>query len=143
MTARSFAFALASALTLAVPATAQEYAELAGGFGPSTYDVTVYAGGDIDASSIGARCVGMVGETPQMTLSFTGYGGPLIISAFSEADTSLAVQAPDGLWYCNDDTNGLNPRVNWNSADTGTYRIHVGAVGASAQGVPLVLSIEE
>ena len=85
----------------------------------------------------------MVGETSQMTLSFTGYGGPLMISAFSEAAASLVVQAPDGLWCCNDDTNGLDPRVNWNSADTGTYRIHVGAVRDSAQAVPLVLPIEE
>jgi len=130
-------------MAVASPAAAQEYVELTGGFGPDSHNVTAYAGGDIDASSIAGSCVGMVGETPQVTLYFTAYGGPLIISAYSEADTSLVVQAPDGRWYCNDDTEGLNPRVNWNSARSGEYRIHIGAVSPSADGVPVVVAFME
>ena len=133
----------AAALCLGSPATAQEYVQLTGGFGPESHNVTAYAGGDIDGSSIASTCAGMVGETPQVTLAFTAYGGPLIISAYSEMDTSLVVQAPNGRWYCNDDTEGLNPRVNWNTAQNGTYRIHVGAVSDSAQGVPVVVAFME
>lgn len=139
----NMACAAAVSLCLGGPAAAQEYVELTGGFGPESHNVTVYAGGDIDGSSIASTCAGMVGETPQVTLSFTAYGGPLIISAYSEMDTSLVVQAPNGRWYCNDDTEGLNPRVNWNTAQSGTYRVHVGAVSDSAQGVPVVVAFME
>jgi hypothetical protein len=140
MIIRSFAVA---ALLFAGPASAQEYVELTGGFGPESYNVTVYAGGGIDASTIANGCVGMVGESDSVTLSFTAYGGPLVISAYSEADTSLVVNGPDGRWYCNDDTEGLNPRVNWNSAQSGVYNIRVGAVSSSAQDVPVVVAIME
>jgi hypothetical protein len=122
---------------------AQEYVELTGGFGPDSYNVTAYAGGDIDASGIAGGCVGMVGESDQVTLSFTAYGGPLIITAYSEADTSLVVNAPDGRWYCNDDTDGLNPQVRWNRAQSGVYNIRVGAVSSNAQGVPVAVAIME
>jgi hypothetical protein len=140
MIIRSLAFA---ALLFAGPASAQEYVELTGGFGPESHNVTVYAGGGIDASTIANGCVGMVGESDSVTLSFTAYGGPLVISAYSEADTSLVVNGPDGRWYCNDDTEGLNPRVNWNSAQSGVYNIRVGAVSSSAQDVPVVVAIME
>lgn len=126
------ALLVCAVVALAVPAAAQEYVELTGGFGPSSHDTTAYAGGDIDASSIAGGCVGMVGEDDQITLSFTAYGGPLIISAYGESDTSLVVNAPDGRWYCNDDTNGLNPALIWNNAPSGTYNIWVGAVGDPA-----------
>ena len=145
MTARSAALAGLSALVLvvALPASAQEFVELTGGFGPDSHNVTAYAGGDIDAASIAGGCVGMVGEGDQVTLSFTAYGGPLIITAYSEADTSLVVNGPDGRWYCNDDTDGLNPQVRWNTARSGVYNIRVGAVSGSAQGVPVVVAFME
>lgn len=130
-------------VALAVPASAQEYVELTGGFGPSSYDTNAYAGGDIDASSIAGGCVGMVGEGDQITLSFTAYGGPLIISAYGESDISLVVNAPDGRWYCNDDTNGLNPQVRWNTAQSGVYNIRIGAVSSNADGMPVMVSFEE
>lgn len=139
-------FSALAALCLAAvanPASAQEYVELTGGFGPDSYNVTVYAGGDTDASSIAGGCAGMVSDSDQVTLSFTGYGGPLTITAYSEADTSLVVNGPDGRWYCNDDTNGLNPQVHWNTAQSGVYNIRVGAVGGNAQGVPVVVAIME
>ena len=143
MTSRILALSALCAAALASPASAQEYVELTGGFGPESHNVTAYAGGDIDASTIAGGCVGMVGETDQVTLSFTAYGGPLIITAYSEADTSLVVNGPDGRWYCNDDTEGLNPQVRWNRAQSGVYNIHVGAVSSSADGVPVVVAFME
>ncbi len=143
MMKRSLALVAACAIPWAAPASAQEYVELTGGFGPDSYNVTAYAGGDVDASTIAGGCVGMVGESDSVTLSFTAYGGPLVITAYSEADTSLVVNGPDGRWYCNDDTEGLNPRVNWNTAQSGVYNIRVGAVSGSAQGVPVVVAIME
>jgi len=85
----------------------------------------------------------MVSDVAQLNFQYDGYGGPLVISGWGDEDISLAVNAPDGRWYCNDDTNGLNPRVNWNSAQNGIYNVYVGAVSSSAQGLPVTVSISE
>ena len=131
----------ACVLTAAAPASAQEYLELSGGFG--SYQLVVYAGGGMDASRLATTCVGMVSDVGQLSFEYDGYGGPLVIHGWGDEDISLAVQAPDGRWYCNDDTDGLNPRVNWNSAQNGYYSVYVGAVSSSAQGLPVTISISE
>lgn len=131
----------ACSVTGAATAYAQEYLELTGGFG--SYDLVVYAGGGLEASSFANTCVGMVSEVAQLNFEYDGSGGPLVISGWGDEDISLAVNGPDGRWYCNDDTNGLNPRVNWNSARNGIYNVYVGAVSSSAQGLPVTISISE
>lgn len=141
MIKRCLALIAACSMTGAAPATAQEYLELSGGFG--SYELVVYAGGGLAASSLANTCVGMVSDVPQLSFQYDSYGGPLVIHGWGDEDISLAVQAPDGLWYCNDDTNGLNPRVNWNSARSGYYSVYVGAVSSSAQGLPVTVSISE
>ena len=48
----------------------------------------------------------------------------------SSADTTLVVRAPNGLWYCDDDSGqGLNPSVRFNTPMSGLYDIWVGTYG--------------
>ena len=132
MIIRSLAVA---ALLFAGPVSAQESASLRADGGANEFQITVYAGGDIDARGIEDGCVGMVGETPQLALTFTAPPGQtLIVQATSPGDVSLAVNGPNGRWYCNDDTMGLNPQVLIPGAASGRYNIHLGAVSADDQG---------
>jgi hypothetical protein len=96
--------------------------------------VDVRAGGAFDGSRIGATCsVGLITEQPSLVLRYAAGGLPLNISVGSQADTTLIVRAPDGSWHCNDDAEGYNPRVSWESPASGTYLIWVGRLGAPGQ----------
>ncbi|MGH6951549.1 MAG: hypothetical protein ACREH4_11780 [Vitreimonas sp.] len=93
----------------------------------------VRAGGAYDAASrIAANCRGYITSQPSFTLRYTAGGLPLNIGASSQMDTTIVVRAPDGSWHCNDDDNGFNPRVSWESPASGEYQIWVGRYG----GVP-------
>lgn len=101
---------------------------LSTGFTPDPYQVSVTAGGTIDASHLGAPCRGSVARAPDAQLTFTTDGHlPLYIISNSDSDTTLVVNGPDGLWYCDDDSNGgVNPQVTWNTPRSGTYDVWVG-----------------
>ncbi|MEN0653967.1 MULTISPECIES: peptidase S1 [Hyphobacterium] len=102
------------------------------GFAPDPYRVNVLSGGPINAStSIGGSCRGYIANAPDFDLYFTaGSSLPLIISVSSNADTTLVVRAPNGLWYCDDDSGqGLNPSVRFNTPMSGLYDIWVGTYG--------------
>jgi hypothetical protein len=134
-------------------AAAQDYSlnpnygvvNLNGGFSPDPYVVNVQSGGSIDtAQSIGGACRGFVSNAPDVRLNFTPGSLPLILSVAASADTTLVVNAPDGSWYCDDDTgtNGLNPMVRFNQPRQGQYDIWIGTYGnASLQ--PAQLNISE
>jgi hypothetical protein len=100
------------------------------GFLPDPRVVPVRAGGSIDASdSIGGQCRGFITNRPSIRVWYTaGDTYPLIISANSQADTTLAINAPDGRWYCDDDSgNGpLNPSVRFRRPMSGRYEVFVG-----------------
>ena len=68
----------------------------------------------------------------------------MIISAASNADTTLVVNGPDGSWYCDDDggNSGANPMVRLNSPRSGRYEIWVGTY-ANASLQPARLHISE
>jgi hypothetical protein len=103
----------------------------------------VTAGGTADASSVSSACVGMIANRADFTLRYREAGElPLIFSATSDADTTLAIRAPDGRWYCDDDSGGnLNPLVRFDSPRNGRYQIWVGTYGADP--APAVLHISE
>ena len=104
--------------------------------------VDVRAGGAFDGSRIGAACsVGLITEQPSLVLRYTAGALPLNISVGSQADTTLIVRAPDGSWHCNDDAEGYNPRVSWESPASGAYLIWVGRLGAPSQFDTGVLSM--
>jgi hypothetical protein len=114
--------------------------------------VELEAGGPIDAATanLGEGCLGTIADAPDYRLQFTAGMLPLVFSVTSAADTTLLVNAPDGTWHCNDDTNELNPEVVFDAPQTGQYDIWVGtyvagevppatltiAEGATAGGVP-------
>lgn len=130
-----FATAAAALVAFASGAYAQDasltatYGEytLSTGFQPDPYQVSVTAGGTIDASHLGSPCRGSVARAPDAQLTFTAGSLPLYIVVNSTVDTTLVVNGPDGLWYCDDDSNGgVNPQVTWNSPRSGVYDVWVG-----------------
>jgi hypothetical protein len=144
--------AVAAALCVSLPAQAQvntgqsgAYGQvtLTSGFEPDPHSVTLTAGGDVEASSVDADCVGMIARRADFTLRYREAGElPLIISASSEADATLAIRAPDGQWHCDDDSGGgLNPQVRFEAPRNGRYQIWVGTF--SEEPAPAVLHISE
>lgn len=130
------ALSVLSAFGAAAPAYAQDFsaspnygnATLRTGFTPDPRTWSIQAGGDIDASrTIGGSCVGYISNSPDLRVNYTAGSLPLIISAVSRADTTLVVNAPNGRWYCDDDSaGGVNPRVRFNSPQSGSYEIWLG-----------------
>lgn len=148
---RKFVAASCLALAIATPAAAQDMGanpsygtvELNAGFTPDPYQVNVSAGGNTDASNIGSPCTGMIANAPDIRLVYSSGSLPLIISANSDFDTTLVVHAPDGLWYCDDDTGeGVNPSVRFNKPMRGRYEIWVGTYSGTDYR-PAVVDISE
>ncbi len=119
---------------------------LTSGFQPDPHNVSVVSGGTINvASTIGGACTGFVSNAPDFDLTYTAgsVGLPLIISVMANSDTTLVVNAPDGTWFCDDDSGeGLNPRVTFTKPTSGLYDIWVGTVG-SASNIAATLTISE
>lgn len=115
---------------------------LSTGFQPDPYQVSVTAGGTIDASHLGSPCRGSVARAPDVQLTFTAGTLPLYLVVNADSDTTLVVNGPDGLWYCDDDSNGgVNPQVTWNSPRSGVYDIWVGTYSGGT--TPATLSFTE
>ncbi|MEO5707662.1 MAG: hypothetical protein ABIT10_05670 [Alteraurantiacibacter sp.] len=146
----TFAFA-AAALAAALPAAAQdlsarptyEAVTLNSGFANDPYNVSVQSGGSIDSSGIGSPCTGFIASAPDVRLNYQSGSLPLYLSTTSDADTTLIVNAPDGQWYCDDDTGeGLNPLVVFAKPQSGQYDIWIGTY-ASADFRAATLHISE
>lgn len=151
---RTFAAAAALAL-MASPAYAQSLNTGANGsFGqvqlrsptaPDPYNVTVSAGGTIEATRADDDCnAGYIAQRASFTLRYTAGSLPLYIGATSaDADTTIAVRAPDGQWYCNDDSNGLDPMVSWETPRSGRYQIWVGRFATEGETAAATLYVSE
>lgn len=110
------------------------------GFTPQPIAVSVTSGGSIDAATLGGSCAGMVASAPNYAFTYTAGMPLLFMRVRSQGDTTLVVRNPNGAWGCSDDYNGLNPALRWDSPQSGTYHIWVGAIGAPA---PATLYITE
>ncbi len=98
------------------------------GFAEDPNQTTLFAGGENDASSLGDGCLGFIATAPDVDFYYTaGDIFPLNIYVTSDTDTTLAVNLPDGTWVCNDDSEGLNPLLNFESPESGLYNIYVGS----------------
>lgn len=137
---KKFTVAAAALATIAGPAVAQdinadpiyETVNLSGGFPDDPYVVNLSSGGTNDASDLGSSCRGFIATSPDVRLNFSAGSLPLIISVDSRADTTLVINAPDGRWYCDDDSGeGLNPSIQFTDAMTGRYEIWVGTYGGN------------
>jgi hypothetical protein len=130
----------AAVLAAGAPALAQDASldpvfgsvNLRAGFTPDPRSVDIVAGGTEDASKLGGACVGMVGEAPDYRLTYSAGGLPLNIWVYSDVDTTLVVNDPNGNWNCNDDGaggNGVNPGLRWANPPSGVYDIWIGRFG--------------
>ena len=108
------------------------------GFTPDPIRVSIYSGGSIDASHLGGACVGMIARAPDYEFTYTAGSFPLSFGVVSNGDTSLVINGPDGRWYCNDDSQGLNPILTWGRPASGSYDVWVGAVGEAASSTLLI-----
>jgi hypothetical protein len=140
---RSLTIATSALLAaVAVPASAQDTnadpnygtVTLRSGFTPDPRVVPLQAGGDIAASEAGSSCAGFITDAPDVRLVYSAGSLPLIISVDSGEDTTLVVNAPDGRFYCDDDSGvrGMNPMVRFNNPRSGRYEIWVGTYRAGA-----------
>jgi hypothetical protein len=131
--------ASASAQDISADATYSTFA-LESGFMPDPHDIALAAGGGTEVTQAG--CAGFVADAPDAELTFTAGELPLNIYVTSEGDTTLVINAPDGSWHCNDDSNGFNPAVSFNPAISGVYDIWVGTYDSGSL-PPAVLHITE
>jgi len=99
--------------------------------GPQRFDMSITAGGDIDADDLGRDCAGDISDAPSLRLRYGSGGDTLRIIATSNTDTSLVIQTPAGDWLCNDDAmGGLDPIISLSSPAAGDYAIWVGRVSS-------------
>lgn len=113
--------------------------ELETGFAEDPNQTPLLAGGPNELSSdLAPGCVGFVASAPDVDLIYSAgrrgrlglhltERGPLNIYVTSEADTTLAVNLPDGTWACSDDSEGFNPALSFESPQSGLYNIFVGS----------------
>lgn len=120
---------------------------LSGGFTPDPYTVDVIAGGSNQASNLDSSCSGYVSANPSYRLNFSPGSLGLGIYTLSDIDTTIAIQAPNGNWFCNDDNsnleNSLNSGYYFASPASGNYDIYVGAYSESSVGQSATLAISE
>ena len=100
------------------------------GFIPDPYTRNVVSGGTVDASNLGGSCVGYIADDPDVRLKYEALSGgnSLYVSVNSGQDTTLVINAPNGRWYCDDDSgSGTDPMIAFNPAQSGDYEIWIGS----------------
>jgi hypothetical protein len=112
---------------------------LASGFSPDPHELPIVAGGSIDVSlALGGLCqgpaMGYAAAAPDYRLNYTAGQYPLrIFFAGGGEDTTLAVNAPDGNWYCSDDeADTLDGMVIFDTPSSGQYDIWIGTFAQGA-----------
>lgn len=123
---------------------------LESGFVPDPFVADIQAGGSVEAyqaidESLVADgyCAGNFTREPTYELTYEAGSFPLFIGAESNADTTLAINGPDGSWFCDDDGGeGLNALVEFNNPASGVYDIYVGTF-SSGQTSSAALVISE
>jgi hypothetical protein len=101
------------------------------------------SGGTEPASRLGVAldgtpCVGNLSESPDHTLVVESTV-EATLAVLSDADTTLVVQGPGGL-YCNDDFEGLNPGLRA-SLTPGTWSVYVGNFSLEEGPTPYTLTV--
>lgn len=111
---------------------------LAPGFPTDPASLNGVAGGPLDARMLGntptGPCTGQIAQTPDHTLTLQGNFNYLAVGVVSQVDTTLVIEAPNGMLLCSDDVLGLNPAIE-GSWPAGTYNVYVGTFGGNAEHV--------
>ena len=102
------------------------------GFPLDPFLVTAQGGGPVAASTLAKDCIGYVPAKPTVTVDYKGKADLLKAFFYSDGDTTLVVQTPDGKYVCGDDTNRLvlDPTVEIKKPAQGRYNVWVGSAAA-------------
>lgn len=102
---------------------------LRSGFQPDPYRVNITSGGGYRADSVESGCAGWVASAPDFELTYSAGSLPLILSVASNSDTTILINDPNGIWFCDDDGGnaGLNPSVRLDRPASGVYDIWIGS----------------
>ena len=117
------------------PAAPPAYGTLAvrGRIAPDPMAADEIAGGRVSLSDVNGSCRGYAQPAPNHVVMAQGPIRWMSIMVNASFDSTLFVQTPDGQIYCNDDTDGLQPRVEI-SSPPGPIRIWVGSYSSSSGG---------
>lgn len=102
---------------------------LTSGFVPDPFQVGITSGGPVNVSYLGAGCRGFTTIAPDFSVNYTSGAFPTLRFYFvGSGDSTLVINAPNGSYYCSDDSFGtLNPTIDFSSPATGRYDVWVGS----------------
>jgi hypothetical protein len=103
--------------------------DMAAGFALDPFLVSLNGGGERDAATFDADCVGYVNDQPVMTTHWEGAVDELRVFFYSDSDSTLVIQQPDGSFVCADDAadNVLDPEITFTAPMTGAYKLWIGS----------------
>jgi hypothetical protein len=111
---------------------------LTSGFVPDPFTVGITAGGPANVSYLGGGCTGFATSAPSFSVNYTSGAFPTLRFYFiGSGDTTMIINAPNGSFFCVDDSFGtLNPTIDFNSPSGGRYDVWIGtfASGSSVGG---------
>ena len=103
---------------------------LRAGFTPDPWTKSILAGGSVPASAARSGCEGSVSAAPDLQVFYDAGGADLTFKVSAGEDTTLLINAPNGRWYCDDDSGGaLDPKVVITNPQSGRYDVWVGTYG--------------
>ncbi len=114
--------------------------DLTAGFVPDPHQKSITPGGSVDASYLGTdandnNCRGYATSAPDYKVVYTSGTASLLRFYYlaDEGDTTLIINAPNGSWYCGDDSYGTpDPSIDFENPASGRYDIWVGTYTAGA-----------
>ena len=134
--AKGSSAAQATAVATAAPAGGSEGAFLTinplAGLPLDPFLVSAQGGGPVEASTLAKNCTGYIPANPTVTVDYKGQSDFLKAFFYSDGDSTLVVQTPDGKYVCGDDTSRLvlDPTVEIKKPAQGRYNVWVGSARA-------------
>lgn len=80
----------------------------------------------------GGSCRGFIELAPTAAIELSG-DGPFGITASADDDLTLTVRTPSGDWFCSDDADWLDPGIQIDEPEAGTYLAWVGTFSEPGQ----------
>lgn len=117
---------------------------LVSGFVPDPYQVGVTSGGSVNVSYLGGGCTGFATSAPDFSVNYTNGAFPTLRFYFlGNGDSTMVVNAPNGVYRCSDDSFGtLDPTIDYASPASGRYDVWIGSF-SSGQFITGTLSVTE
>lgn len=120
---------------------------LASGFEADPLVINMLPGGGNTADHLGDECLGFINaDQPDYRLNYAAGATTLGILVEADADTTLLVSDPRGVWHCSDNSAFLsagNPGIVFNTPIDGEYNIWVGVYDFSETDDAVALVITE